>query len=77
MKPQTYNEILLAIKNDKSKVRDHICAKVNTLSKEMGTLSRIADAEKYNNMPIELSTAIMRRTALNLIVKTIKFYESL
>lgn len=77
MKPETYNEILVFLKNDKSKVRDHVCAKVNTLNIQTGVLAKIANDEKFENMEKELSTKIFKLTLLKLIVESIKFYETL
>ena len=77
MKQTLIEEIALAYKQDKGKVRDHICAAVNTLQKETGSLARIADAEKFHGMPSQLSKSLYKRATMKLIVASIKFYESL
>lgn len=77
MKQTLIQEIALAYKKDKNPVRDHICAAVTTLNMFTGSLSRIANAQKFKGMPPELSNSLLKRATMNLIVASIKFYESL
>ena len=77
MKQTLIEQIALAYKKDKNPVRDHICAAVNTMQMHTGSLSRIADAQKFKGMPSQLSSSLLKRATMNLIVASIKFYESL
>ena len=79
MKQTLIEQIALAYKKDKGKNRDHICASTNQLGAKCGKVMQCAQTYKYD-CDIQTRVAfksILKRKTMDLIISSIKFYESL
>ena len=79
MKQTIIEEIALAYKQDKGKVRDHICGTVAGVGAACGEVLKVGYGIKYptSRGQREIYKGIIKHRVMQLIVTTIKFYESL
>ncbi len=79
MKQPLIEQIALAYKEDKGKTRDHICGTVAGIGAACGEVLKAGYNIKYptNKGQREIYKGIIKHRVMQLIVASLKFYESL
>lgn len=79
MKQTLIEQIALAYKKDKGKTRDHICGSVAGIGSACGEVLKAGYGIKYPKSKINhaLCKAVIKDRVMDLIISSIKFYESL
>ncbi len=77
MKQTLIEQIAIAYKKDKGKTRDHICASTNQLGAKCGKVMEASNKVKYLKFSGHIRNEVLKNYTMDLIISSIKFYESL
>jgi len=77
MKQTLIEQIAIAYKKDKGKTRDHICASTNQLGAKCGKVMEASNKRKYLKFSGHIRNEVLKNYTMDLIISSIKFYESL